>query len=143
MKKYLWLIIAVTLYSCSYKKEYKGSVSVNKYNNNNGCPVKLYREYYCTFSGYQTTDLYAVYLTDSTNFRVNLGEYDTGDQWIDVKCKGDNLYVKMLRVEKYVKTPITVNGKEEGSSHAVEYPPKTLESKAYSLKALKKGWRFW
>nr|WP_067062775.1 hypothetical protein [Mucilaginibacter sp. L294] len=145
MKKLLWAIAAVIAIQCfGCKKEYKSTVAVNKYNNSNGCPVKLYREYYCTFSGYLTTDLNSVYLTDSTNFRMNLGQYDTGNEWIATECKGDSLYVKkMLRVEPYYKIDTTTNAKDTLSMPAIIYPPKILESKAYSIKALKKGWRFW
>ena len=145
MKKLLLIIIAIiAVYICFRKKEFKGTVTVNGYNNNNGCPVKLYREYYCTFSGYLTTDLYSVYLTDSTNFRMNLGQYDTDDEWIETKCKGDSLYVKkMLRVAPYYKIDTTNAVNDTLRRPDIVYPPKTLESKAYSLKALKRSWWFW
>ena len=144
MRFFLWLIPVVVFCSCVYKKEYKGTVSVNKYNSTKGCPIKLYREYYCTFSGYQTTDLNSVYLTDSTNFRMKLGQYDTGDEWITTECKGDSLYVKkMLRVEPYYRTDTTTNTKDIFPGPAIVYPPEILESEIYSLKALKKGWQFW
>jgi hypothetical protein len=122
MRKFIWLI-AITVSICSCKKEYKGTVAVNKYNHDNGCPVKLYREYYCMFSGYQTTDINAVYLTDSTNFRLYLWEYDESNEHINTTCKGDSLYV-----EKTVNT-----------SEIPEWNwPKIIERKVYDLKELQK-----
>ncbi|MES2061381.1 MAG: hypothetical protein V4456_05640 [Bacteroidota bacterium] len=139
MKKFIWVIAAVIAIQCfGCKKEYKSTVAVNKYNNSNECPVKLYREYYCTFSGYLTTDLNSVYLTDSTNFRMNLGQYDD-DEWIATKCNCDSLYVKkMLRVAPYYKIDTATTVKDTLPQPAIVYPPKILESKVYSIKALKR-----
>ncbi|MBD1364823.1 hypothetical protein IDJ77_13460 [Mucilaginibacter sp. ZT4R22] len=100
------------------------TVSVNRYNGDKGCPVKLYREYYLVLQSFMATDLNSVYLTDSTNFRKFLGTYDTEGEFITTKCKGDRVYISK-------KVP------------ASETPDPNLkkitEQRAYSLKKLKES----
>ncbi len=72
------------------------TVSVNHYNGDKGCPVRLYREYYLVLLSFMATDLNSVYLTDSTNFRKFLGTYDTEDESIITKCRGDSVYVALI-----------------------------------------------
>ena len=134
MKKTIILAIAVMAVACTYrsKKNYILSTTANRYNHNNGCPVKLYREYYHAFSGFMTSDLNALYLTDSTSFRINLGLYDTEYERINTTCKGDT-----LKIEKLTKLGYMLSDKPDSTYISSIQYSKDVETKIYSLKKLK------
>jgi len=58
---------------------------------------KFYVEEYRTFgSGALGGDIIADYLTDSSNFRVFVGEFDNYDSHFSYKCTGDSLSIYSL-----------------------------------------------
>lgn len=62
------------------------------------CNLDLYEEYYLALSGFQSSDLIAVYLTDKKNFRLYLGVYREGEQ-INVKLDGDYITIVKTTTE--------------------------------------------
>lgn len=89
---------------------------------NTGCACRLYMEAYCVDGGGAlSTDMDALYLTDSVNFRKYIGTEDEGNEMISVKCNG-----KRIVIEKTVKTSLSPEWNF----------PKILDKKAFSLKKL-------
>jgi len=105
------------------KSYYKETINLK----NTNCNCHLYIESYLIAGGFLSTDIDALYLTDSVNFRLYEGTYDEGDGGIATMCKGDSVSVDAYVHEKF--------GPNSGSI-------KTAEKKTYSLKELKKSHRF-
>ncbi len=121
-------LIIICAPSGNLNKSYpKGSYKLLS-DHRNPCKCNLSVEYYCIYrGGATTTDLNAVYLTDSANFRHYIGQYDEGDQAIKINCNGDSVVA--------VKTTI------EGISTKWTNPL-VLDSKSFSLNYLTKEHSF-
>lgn len=69
------------------KQHHLSTVNLHNYQPN-GCKLNLYREDYCVYGmGALGSDLNSVYLTDSANFRVYIGTYDSEDEHIISKMQ--------------------------------------------------------
>lgn len=74
----------------------------------------LYTETFSTFSqGAFGGDRNAKWLTDSTNFRIFIGEFDEVNGRIVVECKNDTVLVTQfpddLNVNQHLKEPVTTS----------------------------------
>lgn len=138
MRKIIVLAIVIIAIGCNYrhKKNYILTTTANTYNHNNGCPVKLYREYYRAFSSYMTSDLNALYLTDSTNFRINLGLYDTEYDRINTTCYGDTLKVEKITRGEGFEIDEANSRPDSVALRKIELKVE-VEKRIYSLKKLK------
>ena len=88
------------------------------------CNRKLYIETYSIFeSGAYGGDRQSDYLTDSINFRIYIGTYDTGDEAYSFQCRTDSIDV------------YKVNGRRENQN-------KIVRKKTYSLLDLKNAREF-
>jgi len=122
MKKYFFIFV-LFLVSCAPRIDYSkdnpiGSRKIGK---------NLYREAYTTYFGCATTtDVYTVYLTDSSTFRVYVGTvYYSDTQFIGTKqVDDDNILVYKTDKEKLFQK---FSNKKD-----------TVEKKIYNIPALKK-----
>jgi hypothetical protein len=123
MKNYALFTSLFLLAGCFYdrsKKDHKFTVNYCEYMSNK-CTCNLYGEVYNIYGmGALGSDVNALYLTDSTNFRIYLGTYDEGNEMIIVKCQGDSICIKK-----------TAKSVFENSR------PEIIQAKIYSLKFLK------
>jgi hypothetical protein len=108
----IWATLVSSFFSCSVrgdKSKLFGTAEVC-----NG----LYREKFVVFSGgAYSAELYSDYLTDSTNFRVYVGQHDESQKYI-YDCRGDSVYVRKIDMS--------------------EAKAKTIESKSFDINVLKK-----
>ena len=83
------------------------------------CDKGLYIEFYQEWAGMGTS-----YLTDSINFRINLGRFIPESEYLRFECKNDSLVVfKSMTSDS-------------------EKPKQVLEIKRFSIKELKKEGKF-
>ena len=111
---------------------------------NNSCAGHLYLETYCVYGGGAlSTDMDALYLTDSVNFRKYIGTYDEEDEMISVKCKGDSIIVeKKAKADQTFKIEnVPLKGKAEAIPY-VAYKIKKLNKRVFSLKDLRESHEF-
>jgi hypothetical protein len=127
MKKLLTLIIVSLLMGCinfRSKKDHSFTVNLHKYRPME-CMCNLYIEGYLVFGmGALGSDLYSVYLTDSSQFRIYIGNYDENDEKLVYICKGDSVYVEKRTNKGYAR--------DDWDTF------KILENKGYSVGDLKK-----
>jgi hypothetical protein len=121
------LIIALSPSIYRKKSYYKNTIDLRNLRNNN-CTGRLYIETYCVYGGGAlSTDVDAIYLTDSSNFRKYIGTYDEGDETIITKCKDDSVLTQKISSEAST---------QEWSSS------KILEQQSFSLRNLKSSGLF-
>ncbi len=103
---YLLLLFIFCFQGCINGKSRKDHKRTSKVCDN------LYIETFCTFGqGAWGGDRNAEWLTDSTSFRIFLGEVDEGYGKIIIKCINDAVFVTQfpddLYVNKHLKNPTT------------------------------------
>jgi hypothetical protein len=92
------------------------------------CKSELYTERYLAASGFMTTDLDAVYITDKKNFRLYAGVDDENvTHRVNITCQGDKITV----------TEISLEGISEQWSN-----PKLMKKLVFSFKELKANHQF-
>jgi hypothetical protein len=106
------------------KSYYKRTTDLQQFKGEYSTGCHLYVESYLISCGFMATDVDALYLTDSLNFRLYEGTYDEGDGSIVTSCKGDSILI-----EKYVHEKLGVNF---GAL-------KVVERKSYNLNDLKRN----
>ena len=85
-------------------------------------------KYFCFCGGVSTTDVFYVYLTDSTSFRKYVGSEDFPSEIVVVKSRNDSI------VDVYIKKEVGVE------DHKYKY--KTKQEKSYNINTLKKKNKF-
>lgn len=86
--KIMFFIFVAVLFSNCNSPEYKRTDKI--------CD-KLYVEIFTKFgSGASGGDLMTEFLTDSVNFRVNIGDYDNYDNSIVYSCSNDSIIVDFI-----------------------------------------------
>jgi len=128
MRKKLSVFLVCLLLGCGHhpkKKDHKFTVNLCKYKPGS-CNCGLYAEGYLSFGmGAWGRDLYSVYLTDSSHFRVYIGDFDEENERFEYDCSGDSVYVEKRTNKGYAR--------DDWSTY------KVLDKKSYSLKDLQKG----
>lgn len=82
--QYVFCLLSMVLISSCAEKKYKRTIRIAK--------CELYVE---TFSA-NSLGLNQEYLTDSTNFRMNVGTVDAEHDYYTYECKGDTLLIKKV-----------------------------------------------
>lgn len=91
MKKIIFLIILILSGSCN---EFAYEKSKSKFVRTWLMDKELYKEIYeVANEGAWGREVFAVYMTDSINFRTFLGTYDFGIDYLDFEIMGDTLNI--------------------------------------------------
>lgn len=126
MRKKLSFFIVCLLIGCGHhptKKDHKFTVDLCKYRPGS-CTCGLYAEGYLYFGmGALGSDMYSVYLTDSSHFRIRIGDFDEENERLEYECSGDSVYVEKRTNKGYAR----------GDWNNF----KVLDRKGYSFKELK------
>jgi hypothetical protein len=127
MRKKLSVFLVCLLLGCGHhpkKKDHKFTVNLCKYKPGS-CNCGLYAEGYLSFGmGAWGRDLYSVYLTDSSHFRVYIGDFDEENERFEYDCSADSVHVEKRTNKGYAR--------DDRSTY------KVLDKKSYSLKDLKR-----
>ena len=127
MRNKLSVFVVCLLLSCGHhpkKEDHKFTVNLCKYKSGS-CNCGLYAEGYLSIGmGAWGSDLYSVYLTDSSRFRVYIEDFDEENERLEYDCSADSVYVEKRTNKGYAR--------DDWSTY------KVLDKKSYSLKDLKK-----
>jgi hypothetical protein len=128
MRKKLSIFVVCLFLSCGHhlqKRDHKFTVNLCKYKPGS-CNCGLYAEGYLSFGmGALGSDLYSVYLTDSSHFRVYIGDFDEENERFEYDCSVDSVYVEKRTNKGYAR--------DDWRTY------KVLDKKFYNLKDLKRG----
>jgi len=126
LKKQILVLITCLLIGCTNSKSRKDhKYTFNLCKSIPGCTCGLYVEGYLSYGmGALGSDVYSEYLTDSSTFRIYIGNYDEYDEKIKYGCSADSVYVEKRTNKGYVR--------DDWNTY------KVLNRKSYSLADLKK-----
>ena len=93
MRKFGFIIIVALIFisSCGSDKKHKYAFTTDI------CGGNLYVETFTVFGqGAFGADLYEDYLTDSSNFRIYIGEVDSGAESYNYQCSNDSIIINKV-----------------------------------------------
>ncbi len=105
-----WVIALICISFGSCHKKYIGTRHV--------CKNNLYLEIF----EINPAGVDAAFLTDSINFRINIGKFDPESGNYDIACKEDSIYIKKIKYR---------------NSYATDTTSEVVEKKILNIKALK------